>query len=100
AAVLNDIVGWIILAIVASLATGAALTFGGVTGTLLNTVGFLAVSFALGRLFIRRLFQWLQREFPGDFLFSVVIVLMLGWAAVSSWLDLEPILGAFVMGAI
>jgi len=100
-AVINDIVGWIILAVVASLATGVGLSIGGVTEVLLNTVLFLGVSFVLGRVFIRRLFQWIQRGVnAGDMVLTVIVVLMLAWAAVSSWLKLEPVLGAFVMGML
>ncbi|MDA0815408.1 MAG: cation:proton antiporter [Chloroflexi bacterium] len=100
-AVLNDIVGWIILAVVASLASGVALTVGGLTGVLVNTVLFLGASFLLGRLFIGRLFRRMQRGVAaGDMALTVAVVLMLAWAAASSALELEPVLGAFIMGML
>jgi len=101
AAVIDDTLGWIALAIVAGLAGGAALTLGSVGGVLLSTGGFIAFSFILGRLLVRHLFRRLPRSSRGDdIVLSAVVVLMLTWAAVSSALHLEAILGAFVMGML
>ena len=85
AAVIDDTIGWVALAVVAGLAGGAALTFGSVGGVLLSTVGFIALSFILGRLFVRWVFAQLPRVGRDDQLvLSAVVVLMLTWAAISS----------------
>ena len=101
AAVIDDTIGWVALAVVAGLAGGAALTFGSVGGVLLSTVGFIGLSFVLGRLFVRWVFAQLPRAGRDDQLvLSAVVVLMLTWAAISSALHLEAVLGAFVMGML
>lgn len=101
AAVIDDTLGWIALAIVAGLAGGAALTLGGVGEVVLSTAGFIAFSFIVGRILVRRVFRVLPRGARDDeFVLSAVVVLMLTWAAVSTALHLEAVLGAFVMGML
>lgn len=101
AAVIDDTIGWVALAVVAGLAGGAALTLGSVGGVLLSTVGFIVLSFVLGRLLVRSVFARLPRRGADDSLvLSMVVILMLTWAAISSALHLEAVLGAFVMGML
>jgi len=101
AAVIDDTLGWIALAIVAGLAGGAALTLGSVGSVLLSTGGFIVFSFGVGRLLVRHTFRRLPRASRGDDLvLSAVVILMLTWAALSTALHLEAILGAFVMGML
>lgn len=101
AAVIDDTIGWVALAVVAGLAGGAALTFGSLGGVLLSTVAFIAGSFLLGRLLVRQVFRRLpSRGHDEDLVLSAVVVLMLAWAAISSALHLEAVLGAFVMGML
>jgi len=101
AAVIDDTLGWILLAIVAGLAGGAALTAGSVASVFLTTVAFFLFSFTLGRFAVRRVMRWVQglsQEY--DLFLTAIVVLMLAWSAVSSALHLEAILGAFVMGML
>jgi len=101
AAVIDDTIGWVALAVVAGLAGGAALTVGSLGGVLLSTVAFIAGSFLLGRLLVRQVFRRLpSRGHDEDLVLSAVVVLMLAWAAISSALHLEAVLGAFVMGML
>jgi Kef-type K+ transport system membrane component KefB len=100
-AVIDDTLGWICLAIVAGLAAGAALTVGSVASVLLTTVAFFVLSFTLGRYFVRRVVRFVQgMGHEGDLVLTVIVVLMFAWSAISSALDLEAILGAFVMGML
>ena len=101
AAVIDDTLGWIFLAIVAGLAAGAALTFVGVATVFLTTVAFFVVSFTLGRIMVRRVMRLVQGTVhDADLVLTVVVVLMFAWSAFSSALELEAILGAFVMGML
>ena len=101
AAVLDDTIGWVALAIVAGLAGGAALTVGSIGGVLASTVGFIAFSFILGRLLVRLIFRRLpNRGHEEHLVLSAVVVLMFAWAAISTALHLEAVLGAFVMGML
>lgn len=97
----DDTIGWILLSTVAGIAAGDAVT----TGTVLTTIGsvlaFLVLSFTLGRWIVRKLLTYVQDEvISSDRLLSLVIVLAFLWGAITQLLNLEAILGAFVMGII
>jgi Kef-type K+ transport system membrane component KefB len=97
----DDTIGWILLSIVAGIAAGDAVT----TGTVLTTVGsvlaFLIISFTLGRWMVRKLLTFVQDEvISSDRLLSLVIILAFFWGAITQLLNLEAILGAFVMGIL
>lgn len=97
----DDTIGWILLSIVAGIAAGDAVT----TGTVLTTVGsvlaFLVLSFTLGRWMVRKLLTFVQDEaISTDRILSLVIVLVFLWGAITQLLNLEAILGAFVMGIL
>lgn len=97
----DDTIGWILLSIVAGIAAGDAVT----TGTVLTTVGsvlaFLILSFTVGRWMVRKLLTYVQDEvISTDRILSLVIVLVFLWGAITQLLNLEAILGAFVMGIL
>lgn len=97
----DDTIGWILLSIVAGIAAGDAVT----TGTVLTTVGsvlaFLILSFTIGRWMVRKLLTYVQDEvISTDRILSLVIVLVFLWGAITQLLNLEAILGAFVMGIL
>lgn len=97
----DDTIGWILLSIVAGIAAGDAVT----TGTVLTTVGsvlaFLILSFTIGRWMVRKLLIYVQDEVVStDRILSLVIILAFFWGAITQLLNLEAILGAFVMGII
>ncbi|WP_069129941.1 cation:proton antiporter domain-containing protein [Rhodohalobacter halophilus] len=97
----DDTIGWILLSIVAGIAAGDAVT----TGTVLTTVGsvlaFLIISFTLGRWMVRKLLVYVQDEvISTDRILSLVIILAFFWGAITQLLNLEAILGAFVMGIL
>ena len=97
----DDTIGWILLSIVAGIAAGDAVT----TGTVLTTVGsvlaFLVLSFTIGRWMVRKLLIYVQDEvISTDRLLSLIIILAFFWGAITQLLNLEAILGAFVMGIL
>lgn len=97
----DDTIGWILLSIVAGIAAGEAVT----TGTVLTTVGsvlaFLVISFTLGRWLVRKLLTYVQDEVVShDRLLSLVIIMTFFWGAMTQLLNLEAILGAFIMGIL
>ena len=99
AAVLNDLLGWIVFAIVLSMAGGAvAAPFSlGVTITLILafTVGMLTIVPWL----IHRLLPWIQAytTWPGGVL-GFVLSLTLFCAAFTEWIGIHAIFGAFLAG--
>lgn len=97
----DDTIGWILLSIVAGLASGEAVT----VGTLLQSVGsvlaFMVLSFTLGRILVRALLRFVQDEVKSrDRILSLIVILMFVWGAITQFLNLEAVLGAFVMGIL
>ncbi len=100
AAVLDDVVGLIILSIVASMVSGAELTVGGITQTAGIAVGFVVVAIALGSVAIPPLFRVLEHlRISG-----ALGILALGFALFLAWLATKGgsamIIGAFAAGLI
>jgi Kef-type K+ transport system membrane component KefB len=97
----DDTIGWILLSTVAGIAAGDAVTAGSVLTTVASVLAFLVISFTLGRWMVRKLLIYVQDEIiSSDRLLSLVIILAFLWGAITQLLNLEAILGAFVMGII
>jgi Kef-type K+ transport system membrane component KefB len=96
--VIVDTLGWIILGIITR---GTAVGFSGleVLKTLGLIIAFVAITFTLGRLLLRRLvkLQVSEDALSVNFLASVLALMLLG-AAATEYLHVHPILGAFTVG--
>lgn len=101
-AMCNDLVGWIGFAVVLALlphdasASGPAL---GVGGTIGLTLLFLVFMLTVGRWLLHRILPYVQARWswPGGVI-SVVFVIALACAALTEYLGIHSIFGAFVAG--
>jgi Kef-type K+ transport system membrane component KefB len=100
AAVFDDVVGLIILSVVASMVAGAQLTFSGVGLTALIAVGFVVVAIALGSVAIPPLFQLVERIRVTGALGIIALGFALGLAWLATQLGSAMIIGAFAAGLI
>lgn len=100
AAVLDDVVGLIVLSVVGSLVAGAELTVGGVARTAAPALGFVVVSVALGWVTVPPLFRLIERiRVTGALgIMALAFALLLGWLAARS--GSAMIIGAFAAGLI
>jgi Kef-type K+ transport system membrane component KefB len=97
----DDTTGWILLSIVAGLASGQMVTLGSVLQIVGSIIAFMLVSFTLGRWLVKKLLRFVQDEVKmHDSLLTLVVVMMFLWGAITTALHFEAILGAFVMGII
>lgn len=97
----DDTTGWILLSIVAGLASGEAVTAGSVLTTVGSVLAFMVVSFTLGRMLVRHALNLVQDRVGSPYrLLTLVMVLTFTWAAITQALNLEAVLGAFVMGVL
>lgn len=97
----DDTIGWILLSIVAGLASGEAVSAGSVLEIVGSVLAFMLLSFTAGRWLVARVLDIAQDRFLGEErILSVVIVLTFTWGAITHALDLEAVLGAFVMGIL
>jgi Kef-type K+ transport system membrane component KefB/nucleotide-binding universal stress UspA family protein len=97
----DDTIGWILLSVVAGIASGQAVTAGSVLQTVGSVLAFMALSFTAGRWLVKRLLDYVQDEVASpDRLLTLVVILMFTWGAITQALNLEAVLGAFVMGIL
>jgi len=100
AAVLDDVIGLVILSVVASLVAGAELGLGGVIRTGAPAIGFVVVAVALGSVAIPPLFRLVE----GIRVTGALGVIALGFALGLAWLAARSgsamIIGAFAAGLI
>src|SRR6056297_2279871 len=98
AGMVDDTIGWILLATVAGLARTGAVDLGAVATTLLSVIVFLGIAFTVGRRVVARTIRWVDDAVGSDAaLLSTLMLLALAAGAVTQFLGLEAILGAFVV---
>lgn len=104
AAVIDDVMGLVVLAavsgIIASASAGTGFSYGSIVLIVLKAVAFLVGALVLGRLFSAKLFVVSARLHSR----GVLLALGLAWCFFLSWLSnligLAPIVGAFAAGLI
>lgn len=97
----DDTTGWTLLSIVAGLASGAAVTAGSVLTTVASVAAFMVVSFTAGRWLVRHLLNLVQDRLTSpNRLLTLVVVMTFAWGAMTQALNLEAVLGAFIMGVL
>lgn len=97
----DDTIGWILLSVVAGLAAGEAVTTGSVLQAVGSVVAFMALSFTLGRWLVKKALDLVQDyTISRDRMLTLVVVLTFAWGAITQALNLEAVLGAFVMGIL
>ena len=100
AAVIDDVLGLVILSVVAGLAAGASITVLGVLRTLVVAVGFLVVAVVLGRFVAPMLFDVIDRMRVRYVLLVAAIAFALGLAALAGLAGSALIIGAFAAGLV
>ncbi len=100
AAVLDDVIGLVILTVVAGLAQGQEVTTFGVARTTGIAFGFLGATLLVGRLVVPPLVRWVGRvDVPGTpTMLAVILAFALAWLASAAGSAL--IIGAFAAGLL
>ncbi|MEX0719715.1 MAG: cation:proton antiporter [Balneolaceae bacterium] len=97
----DDTIGWMLLSVVAGLASGEAVTTGTVMQIFGSVIAFMLISFTIGRWLIKKVLTYVQDEVKStDRLLSLVVITTFLWGAITQALNLEAVLGAFVVGII
>jgi len=99
AAVIDDVIGLVVLAIVTGLGKGtlSLVKIGLIT---LEAVGFIIFLIVIGRRIIHRVVPRVAKFRTKEAVFSLAIIFCLFLSAVSSYIDLAAIVGAFLAGMI
>lgn len=101
AAVIDDVLGLVILAVVSSLVQAGSVSVGQVSWIIAQAVLFLAGSIWLGRLIAPLSSRWLAQLDAGpSMLFAQVLATGLALAWLAHAIGLAPIIGAFAAGLL
>lgn len=100
AAVIDDVLGLVILATVAAVVEKGAVSVGTVVVILLKAVGFLAIALLLGIRFAPVLMRWVIRMRVRGSLIVMTLVACLLVAALGERMGLATIVGAFAVGLV
>lgn len=99
AAVVDDIMGLLILAVVSKTAAGSSLDAGSIVALVVTAVGFVVLAGALGGRLVPRFLDGLASRARTDGTMTAIgLAVALGFAWASQSAKLAPIVGAFVAG--
>lgn len=99
AAVIDDTVGWLLLAVVSALAT-VGLSASAITVSVLSLLAIMAVALTAGRLLVRLVLRRVRRSSEPAVVIGAVVVLILLFAAGTHAAKFEAVLGAFLCGIL
>ncbi len=99
AAILDDTIGWTVLAFIGGLAAHGKVMLGPVLISVFGTIAFLLFCFTIGHRWVARIIRWtndhLVIEMP---VISVILILMIALSLVTDFIGVHTVLGAFVAG--
>lgn len=97
----NDVVGWIVLGVVAGLAQAGSVELGAIATTVGGLLAFFVVAFTAGQSLLDFALRRLRLGSPGPFAGTgLIVVFALGAGSITQWLGVEAVLGAFVAGVL
>src|SRR5690242_19615866 len=100
-AIIDDTIGWIIVAMIFSIASHGRLDFSSVAQALLGTLAFLVLSFTIGRRLAFRLIRWANDNLVSSAaVITVILLLMSVMAMITHLIGVHTVLGAFIAGVL
>jgi Kef-type K+ transport system membrane component KefB/nucleotide-binding universal stress UspA family protein len=100
-AILEDTIGWVIIAIAFGLASAGRVDAWSVGRAVFGTLVFLGVSLTVGRRIVFALIRWTNDNFRSEFpVITIILVIMIAMALITQWIGVNMVLGAFVAGVL
>ncbi len=100
-AILEDTIGWVIIAIAFGLASAGRIDVWSVGRALIGTAVFLAASLTVGRRVVFELIRWANDSFQSEFpVITTILVIMAAMALITQAIGVNMVLGAFVAGIL
>ena len=100
-AIVDDTIGWIIVAVISGIAAKGTLNLRGVGFTVAGTLLFLALSFTFGRSGVAHIIRWTNDNLHLEFsVLSAILILMCLMAICTDLIGVHTLLGAFVCGIL
>jgi len=101
AAITDDTIGWIIIAIIFSLAQSGTVEPWPLARSILGTAAFLIFSLTIGRGIVFRVIRWTNDYFVSEVpVISAIFVIMGAMALITHLIGVHTVLGAFVAGIL
>ena len=99
AAIVDDLVGWIVFAVILGLMGGESAGVGAIMWTVVLTLAFAATMLTAGRALIHKAWPFVQAytRWPGGVLGFALTIALFG-AAAAEWIGIHAIFGSFLAG--
>ena len=100
-AIAEDTIGWVIIAVIFSLAEAGAINLANVAKSVIGTAAFLVASLTVGRRIVFYCIRWANDNFEGEFpVITTILVIMGAMAMTTYFIGVHTVLGAFVAGVL
>jgi Kef-type K+ transport system membrane component KefB len=100
-AIMEDTIGWIIIAVTFGLAQAGTINIASVATSVLGTAVFLLASFTVGRPLVFHLIRLANDNFKSEFAVITTILVITGIMALTThFIGVTPVLGAFMAGVL
>jgi Kef-type K+ transport system membrane component KefB/nucleotide-binding universal stress UspA family protein len=100
-AILEDTIGWVIIAVAFGLAAAGTIDMWSVSRAIVGTGLFMLVSLTVGRRIVFRLIRWANDNFKSDFpVITTILIIMAAMALTTQLIGVNTVLGAFVAGIL
>jgi Kef-type K+ transport system membrane component KefB len=100
-AIIDDTVGWMITAVIFSLALQGHVDIWSLAQSILGTLAFMGLSLTIGRRLVFIIIRWVNDVFASDFaVITVIILIMCVMALITDLIGVHTVLGAFVAGIL
>jgi Kef-type K+ transport system membrane component KefB/nucleotide-binding universal stress UspA family protein len=97
----NDVVGWVLLGLIAGLASSGEFDVGRLATVVVGLLAFLGVSVLVGQRLFDGILRAMRRQGVGHGGWvTMMIVFALGFGAITQALKVEAVLGAFIAGIL
>src|SRR6202790_5434948 len=100
-AILEDTIGWVIIAVAFGLASAGTVDLWSVGRAVIGTGLFMVASFTVGRRIVFNLIRWTNDNFKSEFpVITVILIVMAAMALTTQLIGVNTVLGAFVAGIL
>ncbi|TPM45630.1 potassium transporter [Mesorhizobium sp. B2-2-3] len=100
-AIIEDTIGWLIIAVTFGIATNGSLQIVPLVVTVAEVALFMVFSFTIGRRLVFTLIRWCNDSFRSEYaVISVILIIMGVMALITNLIGVHTVLGAFVAGIL
>jgi Kef-type K+ transport system membrane component KefB/nucleotide-binding universal stress UspA family protein len=100
-AIIDDTIGWIITAIIFSLALQGQVDAFSIAKSVLGTLVFMGLSLTMGRRVVFSIIRWVNDNFESDFaVITAILLITCVMAIITDLIGVHTVLGAFVAGIL